>query len=235
MALNSPAWWPPAMMTRKARPASGATSTASAARVSSAVSTRWTSSSRTASATMTTRSGGVGLAGRPGGQAGHYPGGADPLGKNIGSEEVLLHELAQSGGELIFALDDQRSVRYRQAKRTAEESRHREPVRNASDHGRLGAGLHIARQRAVDAGRSHGHEHNRHPRQESGSPPARRGQAARPHFRRLAPERGYRGSGHRRGRVHAAEPGQSAAQREIRSRVSRAVLSARQLQSRRIV
>src|SRR6201996_7634668 len=43
------------MTTRSTRPASGATSTESTTRVSSAVSTRWTSSSRRASVTVTTR------------------------------------------------------------------------------------------------------------------------------------------------------------------------------------
>src|ERR1700722_9303242 len=56
MASKNSVWWPPAMMTRRARPASGATSMASIARVSSAVSTRWTSSSRRFSATVTTTS-----------------------------------------------------------------------------------------------------------------------------------------------------------------------------------
>ncbi len=141
---------------------------------------------------MTGEAGGVGLVGQPGGQAGNEPGGADPLGKNIGVEEVLLYELAQSGGELVLAFDDQRGVRYRQAKGAAEESRHREPVCNASDHGRLGADLHVAKERPVDAGHGHGHEHNRYPCQKSGSPPARGGQAACPQFRRLTLERGYR-------------------------------------------
>ncbi len=127
-------------------------------------------------------------------------------------------------------IDDQRSVRYRQAKRTAEESRHREPVRNASDHGRLGAGLHIAKQCPVHAGHSHRDEHNRHPRQESGSPPARRGQAAHPHMRRLAAEPGYRRSG-----FHLAAPGQSATQRgNPQPRQAEQSLSANQPQSRRI-
>ena len=48
--------------------------------------------------------GGVGLVGQPGAQAGSDPGRADPLRQNIGVEEVLLHELAESGGELILAL-----------------------------------------------------------------------------------------------------------------------------------
>ncbi len=141
---------------------------------------------------VTGEAGGVGLVGQPGGQAGNEACGADPLGKNIGVEEVLLHELAESCGELVLALDDHRGVRYRQAQGTAEQSRHREPVCNASDHGRLSAGLHVAKNSPVHAGHAHGHEQNRHPRQQGGSPPARGGQAARPQFRRLTLDRRYR-------------------------------------------
>ena len=160
---------------------------------------------------LTGEAGGVGLVGQPGGQAGNEPAGADPLGQNIGVEEVLLHELAESGGELILALDDQRGVRYRQAQGTAEQSGHREPVRDAADHGRLGAGLHVVEESPVGAGHGHGHEHSRYPGEESGRPPARGGQPARPQFHRLALQRGCRCSGHRRGRFHLAAPGQPAA------------------------
>ena len=141
---------------------------------------------------VTGEAGGVGLVGQPGGQAGNEPGGADPLGQDIGVEEVLLHELAEGGGELVLALDDQRGVRYRQAQGTAEQGRHREPVRDTADHGGLGAGLHVAEEGPVDAGRGHGHEQYRYPREERGGPPARGGQAARPQFRRLALECGCR-------------------------------------------
>ena len=107
---------------------------------------------------VTGEAGGVGLVGQPGGQPGNEAGGADPLGKNVGVEEVLLHELAEGGGELVLALDDQRGVRYRQAQGTTEEGRHREPVGDASDHGGLGAGLHVAEKDSVSAGRGHGYE-----------------------------------------------------------------------------
>ena len=136
--------------------------------------------------------GGVGRLGQPGGQPGHEAGGPDPFGQNIGVEEVLLHELAEGGGELVLALDDQRGVRYRQAQRVAEQGRHREPVGHAADHGRLGPGLHVAEEGPVDTGRRHGQEQHRHRGEEGGGPPARGGQAARPLRHRLALEPRYR-------------------------------------------
>ena len=63
---------------------------------------------------VTGEAGGVGLVGQPGSEPGNEASGADPFSKNIGVEEVLLHELAESGRELVLALDDQRGVRYRQ-------------------------------------------------------------------------------------------------------------------------
>ena len=90
--------------------------------------------------------GGAGLVGQPGSQAGNEASGADPLGEDVGGEEVLLHELAEGGGELVLAPDDQRGVRYRQAQGMAEEGRHREPVGDAADHGGLRAGLHKPRR-----------------------------------------------------------------------------------------
>ena len=141
---------------------------------------------------VTGEAGGVGPVGQPGGQAGDQASGAYPLGQDVGVEEVLLHELAEGGGELVLALDDQRGVRYRQAQGAAEQGRHREPVRDAADHGGLGAGLHVAEEGPVDAGHGHGHEQHRDPGQESGGPPARGGQAARPQGRRLAPGCGHR-------------------------------------------
>src|SRR5262249_47872956 len=65
---------------------------------------------------MTGKAGGVVPVGQPGGQAGNEVSGADSLGKDVGVEEVLLHELAEGGGELILALDDQRGMRYRQGR-----------------------------------------------------------------------------------------------------------------------
>jgi hypothetical protein len=119
--------------------------------------------------------GGVGLVGQPGAQPGHEASRADPFGQDIGVEEVLLHELAEGGGELVLALDDQRGVRYRQAEGTAEQGCHREPVGHAADHGGLGAGLHEAEQGPVGAGRGHGHEQHRHPAEQGGGPPPRGG------------------------------------------------------------
>jgi len=100
----------------------------------------------------------------PRSQAGHQARRADPLGENVSGEEVLLHELAEGGGELVLALDDQRGVRYRQAQRTAEQGRHREPVSHASDHGGLRAGLHVAEKDPVGADHGHDHKQDRYPR-----------------------------------------------------------------------
>ena len=156
MALNSSASWPPAMMTRRARPASGATSNGvhrpghfGGEYALDILIAEGLGRGDHQISGLTGEAGGVGLVGQPGGQAGNEPAGADSLGQNIGVEEVLLHELAESGGELILALDDQRGVRYRQAQGTAEQSRHREPVRDAADHGRLGAGLHVVEESPV--------------------------------------------------------------------------------------
>jgi hypothetical protein len=57
---------------------------------------------------------GVGRFGQPGGEPGNDASGPDPFGQDIGVEEVLLHEPAEGGGELVLALDDQRGVRDRQ-------------------------------------------------------------------------------------------------------------------------
>ena len=149
--------------------------------------------------------GGVGRVGQPDGQPGHEVGGADPFGEDLGVEEVLLHELAQGGGELVLALDDQRGVRYRQAQRTAEQRRDREPVGDATDHGRFGGGLHIAEQGPVDADRSHGDEQHGNRAQQGGGPTARGDQAPLPHGQRLGLVRRDRCGGHRRGRFHRAQ------------------------------
>src|SRR5262249_11983195 len=76
---------------------------------------------------MTGKAGGVVPVGQPGGQAGNEVSGADSLGKDVGVEEVLLHELAEGGGELILALDDQRGMRYRQGPGGGETGPPREP------------------------------------------------------------------------------------------------------------
>ncbi len=141
---------------------------------------------------VTGEASGVAPVGQPGGQAGNEPSGTYPLGQDIGVEEVLLHELAEGDGELVLALDDQRGVRYRQAQRTAEQGRHREPVRYAADHGGLSAGLHVAEEGSVGTGHGHGHEQCGDRPEERGGPPARGDQAARPQFRRLALKCGCR-------------------------------------------
>ena len=119
----------------------------------------------------TGEAGSVGLVGQPGGQAGNQADGANPFGENVGVEEVLLHELAKSGGELVLPLDDQRGMRDRQAQRTAEQGRHREPVCNATDHGGLGAGLHVTGEGPVGADRGHRHKQRRYRGKQSGGPP----------------------------------------------------------------
>jgi hypothetical protein len=129
---------------------------------------------------------------QPAGKLGHEPGVADPFGQDIGIEEVFLHELAQRCGELVLALDQQGSVRNRQAKRSAEQSRHREPVCDASDHGSLGAGLHVTKENPMGARHSYSDEDKRHSGKKCGSPPARGNQAAHPHLDRLACEPGHR-------------------------------------------
>ena len=151
----------------------------------------------------------VGRLGQPGRQAGDEASGTDPFGQDVRVEEVLLDELAERGGELALALDDQRGVRDRQAQRTAEQGRDREPVGDAADHGRLGAGLYVAEEGPVGAGRGHGQEQRRRSHQEGGGPAARGGQAALPHGQRLALEGRYRCGGHRGGSFHLAVPGQS--------------------------
>ncbi len=141
---------------------------------------------------MTGEAGGIDLVSQPGGQAGNDPGGADPLGENVGVEEVLLHELAESSGELVLALDEQRGVRDRQAQGTAEQGRHREPVGNGADHGGLGASLHEAQERPVGAGHGHGQEQHRDPHEETGGPTARGSQTARPQCHGLTVKLGHR-------------------------------------------
>ena len=151
---------------------------------------------------VTGEGGGVGLVSQPGGQARNEPSRADPLADDIGVEEVLLDELAESRGELVLALDDQCGVRYRQAKGPAEQGRDREPVRDTSDHGRLGSGLHVAERSPVSAGYGHRHEHSRGRREKSGGAPACGGQAACSQLRGLMFGRGHRRGRHRGGRFH---------------------------------
>jgi hypothetical protein len=151
--------------------------------------------------------GGIGRIGQPAGEPPGDLGRTDAFGDDVGVEEVLLHELAERGGELVLALDKERGVRNRQAKRTAEQRRHREPVRDAADHGRLGAGLDVAEGGPVRADHGHGDEDDGHYREESGRAPACGGQPPHPQLHRFAPARGYRSVGRRRGRVHRSASG----------------------------
>jgi hypothetical protein len=136
--------------------------------------------------------GGVALVGQPGRQAGGGLGRLDAVGEDVGVEEVLLDELAERGRELVLALDDQSGVRDRQAQGTTEQGRHREPVRDAADHRRLGAGLHVAEQGPVGACHGHADEQGRHHREERGGPSARDRQAALALRQRFAPVPGRR-------------------------------------------
>ena len=109
-------------MTPTARPASGATSMAAAARITSAVSTLCTSSSRSVPASVTTTSAAcpakraaLSSSASQAASRGSQPGRADALGEDVGVQEVLLDELPESRRELVLALDDDRRVRYRQA------------------------------------------------------------------------------------------------------------------------
>jgi len=138
---------------------------------------------------------------------------------HVAVEEVLLHELAKRRGELVLALDDHGGMRNRQPKRMPEQRRHREPVRDAADHRRLGAGLHVGQKSPVHPDRRHDHEQDRHRAEQRGGPSAGGGQAARPQLHRLALDRGCRRSGHRRGRFHRTAPGRSAA-RQVRASAS---------------
>ncbi len=134
----------------------------------------------------------VGRLGQPAAQARNEARRTDPLGQHLGVEEVLLDELAQGGGELVLALDQQRGMRDRQPQRAAEQRRHREPVGHPADHGRLGPGLHVAEQSPVGAGCGHGHEQRRHRDKKASGAPSRGRQALRPQGGRLALERRYR-------------------------------------------
>ena len=116
---------------------------------------------------MACKAGGIALVGQPAGQAGNQVSGTDPLRQDVSVKEVLLHELAQRRSELVLAFDDQRGVRYRQAKRPAEQGRHREPVCDTTDHRRLSTGLNVAQEGPVDADRGDGYEKRRHRCQES--------------------------------------------------------------------
>ena len=163
----------------------------------------------------------VGRRGQPGRQPRGDPRGPEPPGEDVAIEEVLLHELAEGGGELVLALDEHRRVRYRQAEGMAEDCRHREPVRHAADHGRLGPGLHEAEEGPVRADRGHDDEQDGHNAEEGGGPAARGGEPAGTVLLRLPLERGrpggrrrHRWSGrrwsvHRRDRLHLQVPRQS--------------------------
>ncbi len=153
---------------------------------------------------MPGETGGVILPCQPVTEARNHLVGSDPLGENISGEEIFLHELAQRGGELVLALDNQGRVRDGQAERAAEERRHREPVCDASDHGGLGASLDVAEESPVHARCRHREEQCSHRRQESGRAPAGGPQPPFPQFERFSFDRRDRRSLERRVRAHTA-------------------------------
>ena len=113
---------------------------------------------------------GVGRDRQPRGGAGHDTRRAHPLGDDVGTQEVLLHEGAQRLAELVLARGDDRGVGNRDAQGVAKERGDREPVGQAPDHGGLGAGAQVADPTGVAAGqgdgdphRGHEHEHSRRP------------------------------------------------------------------------
>ena len=70
-------------------------------------------------------------------------------------------EVLQALAELVLAPRDQRRVRDRQPERVLEQRGHREPVRDRTDHARLGAGVDVAPEAATVEGEQvdHGGEH----------------------------------------------------------------------------
>ena len=70
----------------------------------------------------------------------------DPLADDVLLEEVVPDELLQSSPQLVLAARDQSGVRDRQAERSLEQRGHREPVRDRTDHGGLGAGVDVAQE-----------------------------------------------------------------------------------------
>jgi hypothetical protein len=64
---------------------------------------------------------------------------AEPLGDDLGCEEIALDEIAQPRADAIFAPRQDRRVGDGQTERMAEERRHREPVGKSAHHRRLAA------------------------------------------------------------------------------------------------
>jgi hypothetical protein len=67
--------------------------------------------------------------------------------RDAGIEKVLLDEMAERGAEALLVFRHDGGVGDRQAERTAEDRRHREPVRAGPNHARLREGVQIGRER----------------------------------------------------------------------------------------
>jgi hypothetical protein len=72
---------------------------------------------------------------------------AQPPQRDAGIEKVLLDEMAERGAETLLVFRHDGGVGDRQTQRTAENRRHREPVRAGPDHARLREGVQIGRER----------------------------------------------------------------------------------------
>ena len=62
---------------------------------------------------------------------------------HVGREEVVAHERSEARPELILLLSDDRGVRNRNAQGVLEQSCHREPVRESTDHPGLRGRAHV--------------------------------------------------------------------------------------------
>ena len=87
---------------------------------------------------------GVLLHAHPRGGAARHADRAQPLEHHAAGQEVLLDEPADRTPELILAGGDERGVGDRDAERVPEQRRHREPVRETTDHRPLRGGLDVA-------------------------------------------------------------------------------------------
>ena len=95
---------------------------------------------------------GVGAGGKPlAGPAAHL-GGAHLLRHHLLGEEVLGDELLQALGQAVLAGRHDRGVRDRQPERSPEQRGDREPVRQRTDHRRLGRGVQVTPAAARGAG-----------------------------------------------------------------------------------
>jgi hypothetical protein len=131
------------------------------------------------------------------GQPGRDPvadtGTAQPGAEHVGAEEVLLHERAERGAELVLALPDHGRVGDREAERMAEQRGHCEPVRQPADHRPFGRRLEVAADAGVGGEQRQQDEGNGGEDQQAGRPALHRRQV--PAALGFAPHRGRRGGG----------------------------------------